>query len=45
MPIDDFFPQRSAATPTIYAIGSTHPDHAGLLKVRYTERLLASNVS
>jgi hypothetical protein len=38
MPIDDFFPSRPAATPTIYAFASTHPDHAGLLKVGYTER-------
>lgn len=34
----DFFPTRPAATPTIYAFASTHPDHAGLLKVGYTER-------
>jgi hypothetical protein len=32
-----FFPTRSDATPTIYAFASTHPDHAGLLKVGYTE--------
>ena len=38
MSIDDFFPKRPAATPTIYAFASTHPDHAGLLKVGYTER-------
>ena len=35
---DDFFPQRPAATPTIYAFASTHPDHVGQLKVGYTER-------
>jgi T5orf172 domain len=35
---DGFFPQRPKATPTIYAYASTHPDHAGLLKVGYTER-------
>ncbi|MCA9292799.1 MAG: GIY-YIG nuclease family protein [Phycisphaerales bacterium] len=33
-----FFPQRPSATPTIYAYSSTHQDHAGLLKVGYTER-------
>jgi len=30
--IDEFFPPRPAATPTIYAFASTHPDHAGLLQ-------------
>ena len=39
MAIDEFFPPRPAATPTIYAFASTHPDHAGLLKVGYTERV------
>ena len=34
----EFFPPRPPATPTIYAYASTHPDHAGLLKVGYTER-------
>ncbi len=38
MTSSDFFPPRPAATPTIYAFASTHPDHAGLLKVGYTER-------
>lgn len=32
------FPARPAARPTTYAYSSTHPDHAGLLKVGYTER-------
>lgn len=39
MPADDFFPPRPAAAPTIYAFASTHPDHAGLLKVGYAERI------
>jgi|GEM_PF-2418608 len=34
--MSDFFPPRPSATPTIYAYASTHPDHAGLLKVRGT---------
>jgi hypothetical protein len=38
MSTEDFFPPRPAAKPTIYAFASTHPDHAGLLKVGYTER-------
>jgi len=45
MPIDDFFPPRPAATPTIYAFASTHPDHAGLLKVGYTERVAADRIA
>jgi hypothetical protein len=39
VPIDNFLPPRPTATPTIYAFVSTHPDHAGLLKVGYTERI------
>jgi hypothetical protein len=38
MAVNDFFPPRPAATPTIYAFASTHPDHAGLLKVGNSER-------
>ena len=38
MAFEKFFPNRPAATPTIYAFASTHQDHAGLLKVGYTER-------
>ena len=38
MPAESFFPSRPITTPTIYAFASTHPDHAGLLKVGYTER-------
>ncbi|HNO79717.1 MAG TPA: GIY-YIG nuclease family protein [Phycisphaerae bacterium] len=45
MPIEDFFPQRPAPTPTIYAYASTHPDHAGLLKVGYTERNAAARIA
>ena len=41
----DFFPSRPAATPTIYAFASTHPDHAGLLKVGYTERVAAERIA
>ena len=39
------FPQRPATTPTIYAFASTHPDHAGLLKVGYTERIAADRIA
>ena len=45
MSIDGFFPKRPAATPTIYAFASTHPDHAGLLKVGYTERVAADRIA
>lgn len=41
----DFFPPRPRATPTIYAFASTHPDHAGLLKVGYTEHKAAERVA
>ncbi len=40
-----FAPPRPAATPTIYAYASTHPDHAGLLKVGYTERVAADRIA
>jgi hypothetical protein len=40
-----FFPPRPAATPTIYAFASTHPDHAGLLKVGYTERAAVDRIA
>ena len=43
--MSDFFPPRPAATPTIYAFASTHPDHAGLLKVGYTERVAADRIA
>ena len=42
---DEFFPPRPVATPTIYAFASTHPDHAGLLKVGYTERAAADRIA
>ncbi len=45
MASDDFFPPRPAAKPTIYAFASTHPDHAGLLKVGYTERAAADRIA
>lgn len=45
MSIDGFFPKRPAATPTIYAFASTHPDHSGLLKVGYTERGAAERIA
>lgn len=45
MRTSDFFPSRPAATPTIYAFASTHPDHAGLLKVGYTERVAADRIA
>jgi hypothetical protein len=41
----DFFPPRPAATPTVYAYASTHPDHAGLLKVGYTERAATERIA
>lgn len=42
---NQFFPPRPPATPTIYAFASTHPDHAGLLKVGYTERVAADRIA
>ena len=30
MTLQDFFPPRPPATPTIYAFAGTHADHAGL---------------
>jgi len=45
MPIEEFFPPRPSATPTIYAFASTHPDHTGLLKVGYTERIAADRIA
>jgi hypothetical protein len=44
-PIDQFFPSRPSAQPTIYAFASTHPDHKGLLKVGYTERNAAARIA
>jgi hypothetical protein len=40
-----FFPSRPKAAPTIYAYSSTHPDHAGMLKVGYTERQAAERIA
>ena len=45
MALNDFFPLRPAAMPTIYAFVSTHPDHSGLLKVGYTERPAVDRIS
>jgi len=45
MAIGEFFPKRPLATPTIYAFASTHPDHAGLLKIGYTERIAADRIA
>ena len=45
MTTSDFFPPRPPATPTIYAFASTHQDHAGLLKVGYTERIAADRIA
>ena len=45
MSLDQFFPPRPPATPTIYAYASTHPDHAGLLKVGYTERTALERIA
>ena len=33
----EFFPKRPGTKPTIYAFSVKDPDHAGLLKVGYTE--------
>ena len=38
MPQPDFFPQRPAVHPMIYAYRELNPDYAGLLKVGYTEK-------
>ena len=38
MPQPDFFPQRPAVHPMIYAYRELSPDYAGLLKVGYTEK-------
>jgi len=35
---NEFFPQRTASRPTIYAYEDTNPQFAGLLKVGYTTR-------
>jgi UDP-N-acetylglucosamine transferase subunit ALG13 len=45
MATSEFFPSRPGAAPTIYAYASTHPDHAGLLKVGYTERNAAARIA
>jgi hypothetical protein len=45
MPPTAFFPSRPNATPSVYAFASTHPDHAGMLKVGYTERHAAERIA
>jgi len=45
MPLDDFFPNRPTTTPTIYAFAVQNPDHAGLLKVGYTEQSAAGRIA
>ena len=45
MPLEEFFPKRPGAAPTIYAFASTHANHAGLLKVGYTEQKVAERVA
>jgi len=45
MTLQEFFPPRPSAAPTIYTYASTHPDHAGLLKVGYTERIAADRIA
>ena len=45
MSTSDFFPPRPSSTPTIYAFASTHPDHAGLMKVGYTEQKAAERIA
>lgn len=43
--MSDFFPPRPGATPTIYAFAVKNPEHAGLLKVGYTEQRAAERIS
>ena len=38
MAVQDFFPQRPDAHPSVYAYADKNPDHAGILKVGYTTR-------
>lgn len=38
MAFQEFFSPRPVATPTIYAFAGTHPDHAGIPKIGYSER-------
>ena len=43
--MDDFFPDRPPSTPTIYAFSVDNPNHAGLLKVGYTEHDAAQRIA
>ncbi len=42
---EQFFPQRPASQPTIYAYEDTHPQYAGLLKVGYTTQDVQTRVA
>ncbi len=45
MPNDEFFPQRSASRPMVYAYAENSPAYQGLLKVGYTERDVEARVA
>ena len=45
MALEQFFPKRPATTPTIYAFAVKNPDHAGLLKVGYTEGSVKARIA
>lgn len=42
---NDFFPQRPAVVPKIYAYEDTHPQYAGLLKIGYTTKDVRERVA
>ena len=42
---NNFFPPKPAATPTVYAYESTHPQHKGMLKIGFTLRDAATRVA
>ncbi|HWP93098.1 MAG TPA: GIY-YIG nuclease family protein [Thermodesulfobacteriota bacterium] len=42
---NEFFPQRPAAAPKIYAYEDTHPQYAGLLKIGYTTKDVRERVA
>lgn len=42
---NDFFPQRPAATPKIYAYEDTNPQYKGLLKIGYTTKDVRERVA
>lgn len=45
MPNDEFFPQRPASHPMIYAYADSNPQYKGLLKVGYTEKDVQKRVA